>query len=118
MNTLLPIKRLRLYLGMSMTEIAVKSGISRNAIVSWEQDSISPSSAILAKLTAEYGVSQKWLRTGEAENELDTLINEAKIETEIKPDVNEAYLWELYSRLTHDKQKALIATLCSLKAAI
>lgn len=61
------IKELRKHLNMNQEEFGLKIGVGRSTIAGYETGARTPIDAIIASICKEFGVSEKWLRTGEGE---------------------------------------------------
>ena len=74
------IRQLRRKLDMTQQEFADRIGLKRNTIANYETGRNEPVSSVINLICREFGVSEKWLRTGQGEmfavspsNELDAL---------------------------------------------
>lgn len=61
------IKDLRKSLGLSQTKFGESVGVSLSAEQKWEMGISVPSDAVIMLIVQRYGISEKWLRTGEGE---------------------------------------------------
>lgn len=61
------IKKLRKELDMTQTEFAKRIGSVQNTVTGYENGRRNPSAPILALISKEFNVNEKWLRTGEGE---------------------------------------------------
>ena len=61
------IRALRKYLKLSQIEFANKIGSSQSAVTAWESGSRVPVSSAIGMICRVFGVSEKWLETGEGE---------------------------------------------------
>lgn len=59
------LKELRKNLGLTQQEFADRIGLKRNTLAGYEIGKSIPIDAIIVSICREYGVSEKWLRTGE-----------------------------------------------------
>lgn len=61
------IKSLRKQLGLNQSEFAARIGVSQTAVAAWEAGTRNPMDAIIQSICREFGVSERWLRSGEGE---------------------------------------------------
>ena len=61
------IKQLRNYLGLTQQKFADRLGLKRQTIAAYEIGNIEPSDSTLLLICKEFGVDEKWLRTGDGE---------------------------------------------------
>lgn len=61
------IKFLRKQLGLNQSEFAAKIGVSQTAVAAWEAGTRNPMDAIIQSICREFGVSERWLRSGEGD---------------------------------------------------
>ena len=61
------IKELRKNLGLTQQKFADRLGLKRQTIAAYEIGNIEPSDSTLLLICKEFGISEKWLRTGEGE---------------------------------------------------
>lgn len=98
------IKNLRKSLGLSQTKFGESVGVSLSAEQKWEMGISVPSDAVIMLIVQRYGISEKWLRTGEGEMRA--------------PAIRADELGRLVSRLMADRpdsfRSALITTLLRL----
>ncbi len=59
------IKKLRKFFDLTQQEFANRLGIKRNTIANYEVGRNTPIDAVLSLICREFGVNEKWLRTGE-----------------------------------------------------
>ncbi len=59
------IKQLRLHLGLTQQQFADRIGVKRNTVAQYEGGRNIPIDSVVSLICKEYGVSEKWLRTGE-----------------------------------------------------
>ena len=61
------IKSLRKQLCLNQSEFAARIGVSQTAVAAWEAGTRNPMDAIIQSICREFGVSERWLRSGEGE---------------------------------------------------
>lgn len=61
------IKQIRKSLGLKQSEFADKIGIKPNTVTSYETGLRVPSDTVILSICREFGVNERWLRTGEGE---------------------------------------------------
>lgn len=98
------IKNIRKSLGLSQTKFGESVGVSLSAEQKWEMGISVPSDAVIMLIVQRYGISEKWLRTGEGEMRA--------------PAIRADELGRLVARLMADRpdsfRSALITTLLRL----
>lgn len=61
------LKKLRKELDLTQQAFADKIGLKQNTIAQYEMGRTTPSDAIIFSICREFGVNEKWLRSGEGE---------------------------------------------------
>ena len=61
------IKELRKHLNMNQTEFGSRIGVKQGTIAGYENGLRTPLDTVVSSICKEFGVSEKWLRTGEGE---------------------------------------------------
>lgn len=61
------LKKLRKELDLTQQAFADKIGVKQNTIAQYEMGRTTPSDAIIFSICREFGVNEKWLRSGEGE---------------------------------------------------
>ena len=72
------LKKLRKELDLTQQAFADKIGMKQNTIAQYEMGRTTPSDAIIFSICREFGVNEKWLRSGEGEM-FEELTNQQKI---------------------------------------
>lgn len=102
------LKMLRDTLGLSADEFGHNIGIKRSAVAHLESGRNNISDQIVKSVCAVYGVSEKWLRTGEGEMfehpEISIL---TELEKEHSLDDLDRKILETYLRLSPDQRDAI-----------
>ena len=61
------IRILRKQLGLNQTEFGARIGVKQTTIAGYERGASTPLDAVIAAICREFGVSERWLRSGEGE---------------------------------------------------
>ncbi len=61
------LKELRKALKLTQREFGEKIGVARNTIAQYEIGTFAPSNPVITSICKQYGVNEKWLRTGEGD---------------------------------------------------
>ena len=61
------IKQLRKHLGLNQTEFGARIGVKQTSIAGYETGARVPIDAVITSICREFGVSERWLRTGEGD---------------------------------------------------
>lgn len=61
------LRELRKKLKLTQQAFGTKLGLSQNTIAQYEMGRIAPSNAVITSICKQYGVNEKWLRTGEGD---------------------------------------------------
>lgn len=61
------IRLLRKQLGLNQTEFGARIGVKQTTIAGYERGASTPLDAVIAAICREFGVSERWLRSGEGE---------------------------------------------------
>jgi len=72
------LKKLRKELDLTQQAFADKIGMKQNTIAQYEMGRTTPSDAIIFSICREFGVNEKWLRSGEGEM-FEELTNQQEI---------------------------------------
>lgn len=65
------IKEIRKQKGLTQAEFGERVGVKGNTITTYENGTRTPSDAVIISICREFGVNERWLRTGEGEMFLD-----------------------------------------------
>lgn len=77
------IKAVREALGLSQREFGERLGVSRDVISNLEYERVKPRELLLRRICQLFGVNEHWLKTGEGEMFLGSLINVAELDEAI-----------------------------------
>lgn len=61
------IKALRKALSLNQTDFGSKIGVKQSAVAAYESGSRTPLDSVIVSICREFGVNERWLRTGEGE---------------------------------------------------
>lgn len=61
------IKALRKALSLNQTDFGSKIGVKQSAVAAYESGSRNPLDSVIVSICREFGVNERWLRTGEGE---------------------------------------------------
>lgn len=61
------IKQLRKHLGLNQTDFGARIGVKQTSVAGYETGARIPLDAVIASMCKEFGVSERWLRTGEGD---------------------------------------------------
>lgn len=61
------IKALRKTLSLNQTDFGSKIGVKQSAVAAYESGSRTPLDSVIVSICREFGVNERWLRTGEGE---------------------------------------------------
>lgn len=61
------IKELRSHVGLNQTDFGARIGVRQSTIAGWETGQRIPPDSAIVSICREFGVSERWLRTGEGE---------------------------------------------------
>ena len=61
------IKEARQALGLTQAQFGARIGIKGNTVTGYEKGLRTPSEAMITSICREFGISERWLRTGEGE---------------------------------------------------
>lgn len=61
------IRILRKQLGLNQTEFGARIGVKQTTIAGYERGASTPLDAVIAAICREFGVSERWLRSGEGD---------------------------------------------------
>ena len=98
------IKAIRKSTGLSQTEFGKQLGVSMSAVTKWETGMSDISDAVVLLICQRYGVSEKWLRTGEGEMLIPRTREEELLD----------FVTKAFSDSSMDFQRRLLSVLCRL----
>lgn len=107
------IQRLRKAAGYSQNTLAKRLGITRNAIIKWEQGESTPSRR-LAELAVLLGTTSDYLLTGK--DELDAPQEAPELPDELRISPKEWDMLEMYRALNSSKRQVIDTLLQTLTA--
>lgn len=61
------IKALRKALSLNQTDFGSKIGVKQSAVAAYESGSRTPLDSVIVSICREFGVNERWIRTGEGE---------------------------------------------------
>lgn len=113
------IRQLRRKLDMTQQEFADRIGLKRNTIANYETGRNEPVSSVINLICREFGVSEKWLRTGQGEmfavspsNELDALAKKEHL------TVSDYIFLEKFLKMSANDRKVIVDYILETALAI
>lgn len=112
------IKEIRKKLNLTQQMFANRIGVKRNTVATYEMGRSEPSNSAISLICREFGIDERWLRTGEGDMLTQTPQNIiSTLATEYNLDDLDKKIVECYLKLGAVQRKVIKDYLCSIVGA-